>query len=167
MTKILVTYATKTGCTRDVADKIGSVLTEAGAAVDVIPTEDKPSPASYDAVIVGSGVRAGHWHRAATKFVEANAASLAGRPLALFTVCLTMAQGPEKADEVLAYTTPMLTSTGLQPVGHGLFAGWFEPDKFGVIGRTILKQMKAPEGDHRDWEAIAAWSRNTASGLGV
>ncbi len=167
MTTILVTFATKTGCTRGVADKIGEVLRDAGADVRVVSAAEAPDPGGYDAVVVGSGVRAGHWHRQATRLVEAHAETLAGRPLALFTVCLTMAGGPDKADEVRAYTAPMLEKTGLTPVSHGLFAGWFEPDRFGLVGRTILKKMKAPEGDHRDWEAIAAWARDTAPALGV
>jgi menaquinone-dependent protoporphyrinogen oxidase len=159
MTRILVTFATKTGCTQGVAEKIGEVLGGGGAEVALAAAGDAPDPAGFDAVIVGSGVRAGHWHRQATKWVEANASALAGKPLALFTVGLTMADKPEKADEVRAYTDPMLQKTGLKPVDIGLFAGWFKPGEFGFLGRTILQKMKAPEGDHRDWEAIAAWAR--------
>jgi menaquinone-dependent protoporphyrinogen oxidase len=167
MTHILVTYATKTGCTQGVAEKIGEVLGEAGVQVSLAAAADAPDPGDFDAVIVGSGVRAGHWHRQASKWVEAHAGALADRPLALFTVGLTMADKPEKADEVRAYTDALLEKTGLKPADIGLFAGWFKPGEFGFLGRTILKKMKAREGDHRDWDAIAAWTREVQPKLSV
>jgi len=157
--RVLVTYATKTGCTKGVAEKIGEVLGQSGAEVTVAAIEDKPDPSAFDAVISGSGVRAGNWHGRAKKWVAAHAETLKSKPTALYTVCLTMASDPEKADEVRAYTDPLLEKTGLQPLDIGLFAGWFEPKEFGVLGRTILRKMGAKEGDFRDWEAIEAWAK--------
>lgn len=167
MASVLVTYATKTGCTRGVAERIGAALGEGGASVDVVPAEDKPDPSGYDAVVLGSGVRAGSWHGSASGWLKANAAALQARPVALFTACLTMAQGPEKADEVRAYTAPLLEETGVKPVDIGLFAGWFEPKEFGFVERAILKGMKSPQGDFRDWDAIDAWARDVAAPLGL
>lgn len=167
MTRILVAHATKTGCTAGVAEKIAETLTAAGADVTVAPTSDKLDVAAFDAVVLGSGVRAGKWHGSARKLLDRDAAALTGKPLALFTVCLTMADTPEKADEVRAYTEPLLQKAGLRPVDVGLFAGWFVPEHFGFVGRTILKKMGATEGDHREWDKIEAWAREIAPRLMV
>lgn len=82
-------------------------------------------------------------------------------------MCLTIATDPEKADEVRAYADPILAESGIEPVDLGLFGGWFDPKHFGFIERTVLKAMKAPEGDHRDWDAIDEWTAGVAPKLKV
>lgn len=165
MKRILVAYGTKTGCTKGVAERIAASLEKSGATVQLAAIADAPSATGYDAVIVGSGVRAGQWHAAARTWVSANAEALKTVPLALFTVCLTMAQNPEKADDVRAYTDGVIAEAGLTPVDVGAFAGWHEPQKFPLVERMILKAMKAPTGDFRDWAAIDAWSEKVAPQL--
>lgn len=165
--KALVVYATKSGCTTGVAEQIGTTLSEKGVQADVLPAESAPSPEGYDAVIVGSGVRVGTWHESARTWVEANADALKKTPTAFYTCCLTIANGEEKADEVRAYTDPLIESSGVRPVEIGLFAGWFEPKQFSFLERSVLKLMKAPEGDRRDFDAIAKWTEQVAPKLGV
>lgn len=164
MSKVLVVYGTKSGCTSGVAERIGSALTGTGMSVAVLPAEDKPDPAGYDGVIVGSGIRMGQWHSAVK---TDNAAALLTRPTAFYTVCLTIATDPEKVEEVRAYTDPLLAESGIEPVDIGLFGGWFEPKQFNLIERTVLKAMKAPQGDHRDWDAIDVWTAGVAPKLRV
>jgi menaquinone-dependent protoporphyrinogen oxidase len=167
MSKVLVVYGTKSGCTSGVAERIGSALAAADVSVDVLLAEDKPDPAGYDGVVVGSGIRVGQWHSAVKEWVRHNADSLREMPTALFTVCLTMASDPEKAEEVRAYTDPILAESGIEPVDVALFGGWFEPKQFNLVERTVLKAMKAPQGDHRDWDAIDAWTAGVAPKLTV
>lgn len=163
--KVLVVYGTSSGCTTGVAEKIGERLTELGATVDVVSAEKAGDPSEYDAVIVGSGVRAGSWHSAAKKWAEAHATALKARPVALFTVGLTP-QDPSKNDEVKRYTDALLQATGIEPVDIGVFAGWNEPKAFSFVERTVLKMMKAPVGDFRDMKAIAGWAESVLPKLG-
>lgn len=167
MSKVLVVYGTGTGCTAGIAERIGATLAETGASVEVVSAEDAPSPDGYDAVLVGSGVRAGSWHKAAKTWVAANADELKAGKVAFYTACLTMAADPEKAADVHAYTDALIAETGVEPVDVGLFAGWYEPKRFSFVERTILKMMKSPEGDFRDWDAIDAWTRDVAAQLVV
>lgn len=167
MKKVLVVYGTKTGCTAGIAEKIGSTLSATGATVDVRPVGDKPDPAAYDAVVVGSGVRAGNWHGAVKTWVTLRADVLKTKPVAFFTACLTMASDPGKADDVRAYTDPLIAETGVTPVDIGLFAGMNQPKTFSLPERLIMKAMKAPEGDFRDLEAVATWAEALASKLAI
>lgn len=167
MSTALVVYGTKTGCTAGIAEQIGMVLTESGVTVDVVSVEEKPDPTAYDAVVVGSGVRAGSWHGAVKAWVTTNAETLKARPTAFFTVCLTMAAEPEKADDVRAYTDPLIEATGVKPLDIGLFAGMNELKRFSLPERLIMKAMKAPQGDFRDMAAVAEWARSVAGKLGV
>lgn len=167
MSRVLVVYGTKTGCTEGIAEHIGATLAERGVTVDIRPAGDKPDPVGYDAVIVGSGVRVGNWHTAASSWVTDHAEELKQVPVALFTACLTMATGAEKSDEVRAYTDGMIANSGIRPVDIGLFAGMNDLKRFSLPERLVMKAMKAPQGDFRDFDAIAAWTRATADKLGV
>lgn len=166
MKKVLVVYGTGTGCTAGVAERIGKAL-GADASVDVVAAKDAPAADGYDAVFVGSGVRAGNWHAPVNSWVAANAAALKAVPVAFFTACLTMAQDPSKADEVRAYTDALVAETGVKPIDIGTFAGWNEAKRFSFVERTILKLMKAPEGDFRQWDEIDEWAAATATRMGV
>lgn len=167
MSTLLVVYGTGTGCTAGVAERIGKILADRGATVDVVSAKDAPAATGYDAVVVGSGIRAGSWHAPVKEWVMRNAADLKGTPVAFYTACLTLANDPGKTDEVRAYTDPLIAESGVTPVEVGLFAGWNEPKKFSFIERTVLKMMKAPEGDFRDWDAIEAWAAEVAPKLGL
>lgn len=167
MGRALVVYGTKSGCTKGIAEAIGDGLRRAGVTADVVAVEEKPDPSAYDAVIVGSGVRAGNWHGAVRTWVTAQAEALKARPTAFFTACLTMHSNPEKANEVRAYTVPLIAETGVRPVDVGLFAGMNLPKTFSLPERLVMKAMKAPEGDFRDLDAAAEWGTAIAPTLGL
>ncbi len=167
MNKVLVVYGTKTGCTKGIAEKVGEVLSAAGVSVDVVAAGEKPDPATYDAIVVGSGVRASNWHGAVKSWVASNADALKMKPVAFFTACLTMASESDKADVVRAYTDPLIAETGVTPIDIGLFAGMNQPKTFSLPERLIMKAMKAPEGDFRDFEAVGVWAEALAQKLGI
>jgi len=57
--RILVTYATRTRSTAEVAKVISEVLTTRGFVVDLKPVKEKPSLDGYRGVILGSAIRMG------------------------------------------------------------------------------------------------------------
>lgn len=167
MSRVLVVYGTKSGCTTDVAEKIAETFAAAGSSVEIV-SADKAGPASgYDAVVVGSGVRVGQWHAPVVSWVTANAEILKHSKVAFFTCCLTLAREPGKKPEVRAYTNALIEQTGVNPVDIGVFAGWNQPKKFPFLERTVLKVMKAPEGDFRDLSAVGEWAEGVAPKLGL
>lgn len=83
--KVLVVYGTKSGCSAGVAERIGKTLAAEGVEVDVVPADKAGDPASYAAVIVGSGVRLGQWHEPARAWVAAHAEALRHNPVAFYT----------------------------------------------------------------------------------
>jgi len=163
--KVLVCYATGTGCTQSVAERIGETLTHEGMRVEVKPFESSLEPAGYDAIVAGSGTRAGSWQPVAKKWMARNAEALKAKPVALFTVGIAMAHGPEKTVETLGVTDRLVAKTGLKPFDIGAFAGWYVPEKFNYIERKIMNVAKAPEGDFRDWTAIEDWATRVAPRL--
>lgn len=167
MSKVMVVYGTKSGCTAGIAERIGETLAAKGVDAEVVRAEDASAPTGCEAVIVGSGVRAGTWHSAAREWVTANAEVLTSMPVALFTCGLTTANDPGKEPEVRALTDTLIAETGISPIARGVFAGWNVSSGFSFLERSVLKLMKAPQGDFRDMDAVAAWVESLLPDLGI
>jgi len=162
--KILVAYASRAGSTGEVAEAIGKVLCEGGAAVDVRLAKDVTDVSPYRAIVVGSAIYMGQWMSEAAKFVEMHREALSQIPVAYFAVCLTQKDDTEENRRtVAAYLDPVREV--VQPVDVGLFAGRLDCSKLSFLYRLIAKVMGSPEGDFRDWEAIRAWAANVRGRL--
>ena len=162
--KILVAYVSRAGSTGEVAEAIGQVLCEAGAAVDVRLAKEVTDLSPYRAVVVGSGIRVGKWLPEAVQFVEQHQEALSRVPVAYFLVCLTLRDDTEEnRREVAAYLDPVREV--VQPVDVGLFAGVMDYAKLPFIFRLMMKAMGSPEGDFRDWEAIRDWAGQVSARL--
>ena len=82
---ILVTYASKRGGTKGLADMVGNGLRAEGFTVEVAPAGTLWRVDQYDAVVVGGALYAGRWHNDARRFVKQYAHDLAERPTYLFS----------------------------------------------------------------------------------
>ncbi len=157
--RILVAYASKAGSTGEVAKAIGQTLTVNGVTVDVCPIEAVPTVQDYQAVIVGSAIRAGKWLSAATRFVETHRSTLSRIPTAYFTCCMTLYEETEEnRRKALGFMDPVRSL--VTPIAVGAFAGKLDYSKLSFLDGTMMKIMGggAPEGDFRPWEAIRAWA---------
>ena len=166
MDKVLVAYATKYGATAEIADKIGQVLREAGLQVDVLPADRVTGLQPYKAVVLGSAVYIGSWRKKAAAFLKANEQALAERPVWLFS------SGPTGEGDPVALAQGWRFPKALQPFADRikpqeitLFGGAVDANKLNPIERWMLKNVKAPAGDFRDWAAITAWATAIADRL--
>ncbi len=89
MEKILVTYATLSGTTVEVAQAVGEEFKKAGATVDVLPIQQVKDVGSYSGVVVGGPMIAG-WHREALGFVRRNRKAWSRVPLAVFVTAMSL-----------------------------------------------------------------------------
>lgn len=157
MTQVLVAYATRCGSTREVAEEIGRALAGAGLAVDVRPVGEVDDLSPYRAVVVGSPIRGGKWLPEAVGFVRGNQEAFSRIPVAYFAVGLSLREGTEEARrEAMATLKPVRDLVA--PVDVGLFAGALDPRKLPLVLRLLMRLIKAPAGDFRDWAAIRAWA---------
>jgi menaquinone-dependent protoporphyrinogen oxidase len=170
--KVLVSAASKHGATSEVAEEIGSALREALSAhggdgeeewmVEVLPPGQVGSVESYDAVVLGSAVYAGHWLEGAKELARTHAAELAGRPTWLFSV--GPVGEPPRPEEDPVDVAPFLEATGARD--HRIFAGKLDKAALGFAEKAIVLALRAPEGDFRDWDAIRGWASGIAADLG-
>ena len=159
--KMLIAVSSKHGSTREIAGSIAGTLREAGIEVEVVDPQHVESVAPYDGAIVGSAVYMGRWMGPARDLVNRSADALRTRPVWLFS------SGPMGRDIV----DPADAAEGLrllQLVGareHRVFPGKADKHELGFAERAILRMVKNPYGDHRDWTAIREWATSIASEL--
>jgi menaquinone-dependent protoporphyrinogen oxidase len=155
--KVLVAYATRAGSTAGVAERVAEVLNRSGFAAEAVSAKETRDVGSYDAVVVGSAVRAGKLMPEVLKFLDKNKADLSAKPFAAFVVCMTMKDSDEKSRATAgAYLDPVRQR--VKPASEGLFAGAIDFEKLGFVERTIMKAMKAEAHDFRKWAEIESWA---------
>jgi menaquinone-dependent protoporphyrinogen oxidase len=160
--RALVLSATRAGSTTEVAGFVGERLAGAGWSVDVSCADLAPAPGGYQALVIGSAIRAGRVLPEVRDYVKAHAAALKDLPVACFVVCLTMKDDtPENRVQVSAYLDPLRAS--VTPVEVGLFAGRMDYAKLAGVSRLMARALRLPEGDFRDWTAIGAWADGVAA----
>jgi menaquinone-dependent protoporphyrinogen oxidase len=48
---------------------------------------------------------------------------------------------------------------------HHVFFGAIDPERLGFLERRIVKTVKAPTGDFRDWDEVRSFADRIAGGL--
>jgi menaquinone-dependent protoporphyrinogen oxidase len=160
--RVLVCSASRHGATREIAAALAARLDAAAGltAVHAAP-EHRPDPAPYDAVVLGSAVYAGRWLEPAREWASAQAGALRRRPVWLFSSG-PIGDPPFPPDEPhdVAPLTQLVAARG-----HAVFPGRLDKALLGFGERAVVTAMRAPLGDFRDWDAVAAWADAVAAVL--
>jgi menaquinone-dependent protoporphyrinogen oxidase len=155
----LVAYATKHGMTKAYAEAMAAEIGSGTKVVDLASRDAKGIDlASYDTVILGSGVYAGRPRPALASFLHDRSTELARKRLGLF-LC-GMAKGTE-ARAKLAEVFPETLRTRAKASAY--LPGFIYKEKLGGLERIVIgmieksqKKQGAPEPSEPDLEANAA-----------
>ncbi|MET8685362.1 flavodoxin domain-containing protein [Streptomyces sp. NPDC004732] len=159
--KVLVAYATKNRSTAEIARTLTEVFRKQGIDAEMRLARDVGELQVYDAVVLGSPLYEGQWHKDARRFAKRHREALAGRPVWLFS------SGPldESANEGDLPPVPSVRriSIRIQAREHVTFGGCLSDDAQGWMARMIVKAGKG--GDFRDFEQISAWAQRIGATL--
>jgi menaquinone-dependent protoporphyrinogen oxidase len=159
----LVAYATRHGATAEIAEALAEALRRAGHDAEVRPADQVETLDGYDAIIVGSAVYYGHWLDPARELAERFTSQLAARPVWLFS------SGPLGPPEQLVPEGECVdigsVGESAEAVDHRTFAGRLDKSALGFREKAVVAALKPPEGDFRDWSAIARYGAEIADWL--
>jgi menaquinone-dependent protoporphyrinogen oxidase len=158
---VLVSAASKHGATAEIADRIGERIREAGWDVTVASPDEVDSPGTYDAVVLGSAVYAGHWMSSAIELSARIAGTTPRPPVWLFSS--GPIGDPPKPEVDPDDAAKVMEQTGAR--GHRLFAGKLDRAALGFAEKAIVVALRAPDGDFRDWAEIESWADEIARAI--
>jgi len=169
MNKILVTYASQFGSTKEVAEVIAEVLAQENTIVEAKWIREVKDLEGYNAVVVGSAIQYDRWMPEARQFVATHQDTLSKLPVAFFFTCLTLSKKTPKSNrQAMGYAEKLKALLShSKPLSIGRFAGVLNYSKmpfvFRLVARVFLSILGVREGDHRDWNAIRSWAENVGS----
>lgn len=150
---VLVSYGSKRGGTKGLAESIGTALRDAGLDVRVEAARAVGSLDGVTAVVVAGGLYANRWHRDARAFVARHRKVLAELPVWL------VASGPfdTTADAGTLPPVPQVAqaAASIGARGQVTFGGYLAADAKGFPASAMAKNGKA--GDWRNEDRIRAW----------
>jgi menaquinone-dependent protoporphyrinogen oxidase len=158
-TSILVTYASSSGSTQEVAADVAATLRAQGVEVDVRPIREVKTLSGHRGVVLGAPFYMFQWHTDSRRFLARFQRELTqGLPIAIFAggpIEDTPEQWQDRQkdlDRELA-KYPWLTPASVQLIG-----GKFDPTKLRFPYNLLPALRKMPACDLRDWDAIRAWA---------
>lgn len=162
---ILVTYASRTGSTQEVAESIGEVLAASDSEIEILPMQQVSGLGQYRAVVAVSAIQNRQWLPEAFEFISNNHAELSQRPFAMFSLCMTLAMrdGEKYRSQVSEWVKPVHKL--VSPISEGIFAGTLDINKIPDFSDRLKFRLSVAlgvwsEGDHRDWDAINTWAQS-------
>ncbi len=159
--RVLVVYFTVSGCTATIARRIGVDLIAYGARPFVRSVEEVDRIAgAYDAIVFGSGVRMGKWHKEARDWIQRNLDELSSLPVALFSVGLRGVSADGHVDEAMAKSDLQraMSSAGVtHTVGSVVLPGWKRSEGFNAMEKIALRVYPLEDGDYRNWNMVDRW----------
>ncbi len=165
--KVLITYTSRYGSTKEVAEKITVFFREQGFDAEILPILKVKSITNYHTVVLGTPFYFGSWPKDVHNFLERNHESLLKTRIAIF--CL----GPtgDDGDDIQAIQgqieKDLVRHPWLKPVSTQMFGGKYDPAKL-RFPDTLIAALPAspmhdkPFSDMRDWVAIQKWSEGQA-----
>lgn len=156
--RVLVAAGSKHGSTAEIAARIALSIEAEGCSVVAAPPGEVDDLGGLDAVVVGSAVYAGRWTPDAMNLVRRIGAMEHRPPTWLFSSGPVGDPPKPEEDPIDVAEATSLTNAR----HHRVFAGRIDRSRLSFGEKAIVRAMRIPDGDFRDWEAIDAWGRALA-----
>jgi len=164
MGTILVGYVTKTNTTKEIAERIGAILSTAGPRVEVRALTEVEKVDSYESLILGSPINAMRPVPEFTSWVQ-KTPGVSGKTAGLFIVSYLYGRGRGIFQRMMKGS---IGKARLATKARALAVfGGRVPDRMPAPARLLFGLPKDMPLDIRDWNEIERWAETLAKELGA
>ena len=165
MAHVLVVYATHDGHTRKIAERIATVLRVHRHVVELLDAtlSRDVDLTRFDAVFIGSPMRAQSYLRPVVRFVRMHRPALERIPSLFFSVNLAVLNKTDGRAQTMELVNKLLAETGWHPRRIELVAGALPYTRYNFLVRFIMKRIVRKQGgdtdtsrdyEYTDWAAV-------------
>jgi menaquinone-dependent protoporphyrinogen oxidase len=166
MANVLVVYATHDGQTRKIAERIATMLRIHRHVVELLDAAQSREVdlSRFDAVFLGSPVRAQGYLRAVVRFIRSHRTALERMPTLFFSVGLAVISKSGKGEEqTMEIVRKLVADTGWHPKRVELIAGALPYTRYNFLVRFVMRRIVSKEGgdtdtsrdyEYTDWAAV-------------
>ena len=156
MKSVLIAYYTRTDCTREIAERLASLLRHDTLRVDALPFSQEVDLSLYDIVILGAPIHGMHWAKEAATYLHAHQDMLKSKPLALFYSSYLNHLARPFWRKQIANSLDHFDDE-FQVFAKGKFGGRIA-DEFPTFARLLFGVYKHAPMDARDWKEVESWA---------
>ncbi|MGB2817909.1 MAG: menaquinone-dependent protoporphyrinogen IX dehydrogenase [Burkholderiaceae bacterium] len=136
----LLLYSSVYGLSRQICERVQSILAKRGHRADVAPLVGHDvDPTTYDAIVIGASIKHGKHHPSVLEFIRANRALLENRPSALFSVNLVARKPAKNTPQTNPYLKRLVAQSPWKPKLQGVFAGELDYSRYSGIDKHMMR----------------------------
>lgn len=159
--KVLITYASTSGSTQEIAEFIAGELKNQEIEVVISSCRSVKDLESYDAVVLGAPLYMFRLHSDAKQFLKRHSKNLSKVSVAIFAGGPYGENAATDAVEVRKNLDAELANfTWLRPASVLLVGGRFDPARLRFPYNLIPALKQSPASDARNWDEIRDWSHH-------
>ncbi|KAF2672256.1 hypothetical protein BT63DRAFT_452761 [Microthyrium microscopicum] len=170
-TKILITYASVNGSTKEIATQIGSIISskiQSPTTVSILPMDQVTELPQYQFIIIGSAVHNFEWVSPAKSWLSSNHTILSAKRVWAFSVGTPFAVGKfaqrmMESEEEESKLEKAITDEIGKVEDHVLFNGRFLKSHASTRFNVWWRVMGGKFGDFRDTEKIDSWAEEVGN----
>ena len=168
MARILIVYSTTDGHTREICNRLRSIIERQEHQVTLVSVAEVADAdlEPCDKIVVGASIRYGRHSPLVVEFIERNAEVLNRKASAFFSVSVVARKPAKNQPHTNPYVRKLLRKIAWRPREVGVFAGKIDYPRYGVLDRMIIRGIMWLTGgptdpkavvEFTDWEKVEAF----------
>jgi len=160
MARILIAYSTTDGHTREICNRLRSVIEQQAHQVTLVPVGEVADAdlEHCDKIVVGASIRYGRHRPAVVEFIARNAEVLNRKASAFFSVNVVARKPAKNQPHTNPYVRKLLRKIAWRPREVGVFAGKIDYPRYSTLDRMIIRFIMLLTGGPTDPRAVVEFT---------